>query len=56
MRKILKALTLFALIFGGIVLTAGSCETCNVYGAFAGVAMIAGGAALANSWEKEIVG
>lgn len=55
MRKILKALTLFALIFGGIVLTAGSCETCNVYGAFTGLAMTASGVALANRWEKEIV-
>lgn len=54
--KSIKYVILFALIFGGIVVTAGSCEACNVAGAFGGLAMMGVGVMLANRWEGEMVG
>ena len=52
--KYIKYTVVFVLVFGGLILAAASCETWNLLGMAAGLAMLGAGVALANKWEEMV--
>lgn len=54
--KTIKTIIVGALLLGGLIIMAASCEAFSFLGMAAGLAMLTVGALLSNRWESEVCG